>query len=215
MKIKIISGGMLPTNCYLLTDEVTGMTAVIDPGFDSAALTNAIESVPSGKVAAILLTHGHFDHILGVHKVKSLTNAPVSIHTDDRLFPEIASLNLADLFSTLKLEPFSADFLLKDGDTIEVGNLKIKVIHTPGHTTGSCCYCVENAIFTGDTLMQGSAGRTDFPTGSYPQLVASLQKLNHLEGDYRLYPGHGDPSTLNYERKNNPFLREPIDDFDY
>ena len=136
MKIKTISGGMLPTNCYLLTDEVTGMTAVIDPGFDSAELTNAIESVPSGKVAAILLTHGHFDHILGVDKVKSLTNAPVSIHTDDRLFPEIASLNLADLFSTLKLEPFSADFLLKDGDTIEVGNLKIKVIHTPGHTTG-------------------------------------------------------------------------------
>lgn len=215
MKIKAISGGVLPTNCYLLTDEETGMTAVIDPGFDSPELTEAIRSVGPGKVSAVLLTHGHFDHVLGVHTVKSLTNAPVYLHTEDSLFPDDPSLNMVDTFFSLQMPPFSVDVLLNDGDTVEIGNLKVKVLHTPGHTIGGCCFCVEDAIFTGDTLMKRSAGRTDLPTGSYPQMVSSLKKLKNLMGDYHLYPGHGEQSTLNYERKNNPFLRDSIDDFDY
>ncbi|HEX3038314.1 MAG TPA: MBL fold metallo-hydrolase [Oscillospiraceae bacterium] len=215
MKITAIEGGMLPTNCYLLSDDATGKTAVIDPGFDSPELENAIQSVGDGNVSAILLTHGHFDHILGVNKVKSLTNAPVYIYSDDALFPSDNSLNLVDLFSSSKLEPFTVDVALNDGDTIKVGNLRIKVIHTPGHTAGGCCYCVEDAIFTGDTLMKCSAGRTDFPTGSYSQILSSLEKLKNLKGDYHLYPGHGEESTLEFERTNNPFLRKHIDDFDY
>lgn len=215
MKITAIPGGMLPTNCYLLSDEATGKTAVIDPGFDSPELENAIQSIGAGNVSAILLTHGHFDHILGVNKIKSLTNAPVYLHSDDALFPSDNSLNLVDLFLSSKLEPFTVDVALNDGDTIDVGNLKIKVIHTPGHTAGGCCYCVEDTIFTGDTLMKCSAGRTDFATGSYSQILSSLEKLKNLKGDYHLYPGHGEESTLEFERKNNPFLRKHIDDFDY
>ena len=215
MKIITVSGGMLPTNCYLLTDETTGMTAIIDPGFDSPELVDAVNSIDYGKISAILLTHGHFDHFMGVGKIKSITNAPVYLHTDDISFPEDTSLNLAGVFMSVKPDQFSVDVVVKDGDTINLGNLIIKVMHTPGHTIGSCCYCVNDAIFTGDTLMKCSAGRTDFPTGSYPQLISSLVRLQNLPGDYRLYPGHGEQSTLEYERKNNPFLRKHDNDFDY
>ncbi|MCY1713162.1 MBL fold metallo-hydrolase [Caproiciproducens galactitolivorans] len=206
MKITEITGGVVPTNCYLLTDDATGDTAVIDPGFESPELTKAVMEAGAGKVKAILLTHGHFDHILGVNAVKELTNAVVYLYSDDVPFTSDNSLNLSTAITSQPVQAFKADVVLNDGDTIKLGSLKIRVLHTPGHTIGSCCFVVEDAIFTGDTLMQCSCGRTDFPTGSYTQMLQSLKRLENLKGDYHIYPGHESETTLEFERKNNPFM---------
>ncbi len=206
MKVIRITGGPLPTNCYILTDDVTGATAVIDPGFEEQELTDAVFAAGTENVKAILLTHGHFDHIMGVNKLKSLTNAKIYIYSDDMQFTTDDSLNLSFMAAPLRVEAFTADVMLNDGDIIELGSLRIRVLHTPGHTIGSCCYLVEDAIFTGDTLMKCSCGRTDFPTGSYPQMLDSLKKIENLEGDYHVYPGHEGETTMEYERKNNPFM---------
>ena len=206
MKVIRITGGPLPTNCYILTDDVTGATAVIDPGFEEQELTDAVFAAGTENVKAILLTHGHFDHIMGVNKLKSLTNAKIYIYSDDTQFTTDDSLNLSFMAAPLRVEAFTADVTLNDGDVIELGSLRIRVLHTPGHTIGSCCYLVEDAIFTGDTLMKCSCGRTDFPTGSYPQMLDSLKKIENLEGDYHVYPGHEGETTMEYERKNNPFM---------
>jgi hydroxyacylglutathione hydrolase len=215
MKITRITGGPLPTNCYFLTDDATGATAIIDPGFEDAELTDAVVAAGTENVKAILLTHGHFDHITGVCKVKELTDAKIYIYSDDMLFTADSSLNMSSLATPLPIPAFTADVALNDGDIIELGGLVIHVMHTPGHTIGGCCYLVENAIFTGDTLMKCTCGRTDFPTGSYPQILDSMNRLKNLEGDYHIYPGHECETTLEYERKNNPFMRSGDHDLNY
>ncbi len=213
MKITKIAGGPLPTNCYLLTDEMSGETAVIDPGFESSELTKAVLAVGKENVKAILLTHGHFDHIMGVSRIQELTGAKVYLYSDDVMFPNDNSLNMSTLIFSNPVPSFTADVTLNDGDEIRLGSLTVRVLHTPGHTIGGCCYMAENAIFTGDTLMKCSCGRTDFPTGSYPQMIQSLSKLKNLEGDYHIYPGHEGESTLEYERKNNPYMSNAAYDF--
>lgn len=204
MKIKRITGGPLPTNCYILTDETTGKSAVIDPGFESKELNGSVKS--AGNVSMILLTHGHFDHISGVQKIKEITGAKVYIYSGEQNFISDGSLNLGDALFGSAVQPFKADVLLNDGDEISLGGLKIRVIHTPGHTSGGCCFIVENAVFSGDTLMQFSCGRTDCPTGSYRQILDSLQKLKNLKGNYKVYPGHGPETDLDLERKSNPYM---------
>lgn len=206
MRVTKITGGPLPTNCYILTDDETGLSAVIDPGFEDPRLTEAVSAVGRENIKAILLTHGHFDHIMGVSYLKQLTGAKVYIYCDDMLFTGDSSLNLSSMAEPYGVEPFTADVALNDGDAVELGSLRIHVMHTPGHTVGSCCYLAGSAIFTGDTLMKCSCGRTDFPTGSYPQMMDSLKKIGDLEGDYHVYPGHEGETTLEYERKNNPFM---------
>ncbi len=187
MKVTRYTGGPLPTNCYMLTDESTGASAVIDPGFVNASLLKAVEEAD---VQAILLTHGHWDHIAGVAEIQKKTGAKLYIDAEDELFLTDSALNLSVELTGRPLPPLKADVTVSDGDVIPLGSLRIHVLHTPGHTIGSCCYVVEGAIFSGDTLFKMSAGRTDFPTGSYPQLLASLKRLCALEGDYHVYPGH-------------------------
>lgn len=216
MKISMLTGGVMAVNCYFLTDEETRLCAVIDPGFDTPALEAALNQAGPDKVALCLLTHGHFDHISGVARVRAMTQAKICMHPQDAEYPKQVELNLANLVGERGPEPFEPDILMNDNDTVKLGNLTITAIHTPGHTAGGCCYVAQDAIFSGDTLMQGTVGRMDFPTGSYPQMMESLKKLAALPGDYRVFPGHGEDTTLTAERLHNSFLKTGNpDDFDY
>lgn len=202
------------TNCWLLTDEASCKTAVIDPGFLSERLTDAIQA--AGKIDKILLTHGHFDHIGAADALRRSTGAPIYVMEQDAPFLKDPELNLSGMMGE-PLAPFTADLLLKDGDTISLGGIKLQTIHTPGHTIGSCCYLTDGVIFSGDTVFCGSVGRTDFPTGSGSTLLASVKRLAALEGDYQIFPGHGEPTSLESERKSNPYfaMRDNTYDFDY
>ena len=204
MQITNITGGPLPTNCYFLKDDETGASAVVDPGFESEELSELVRK--DGRVEKILLTHGHFDHISGVAKLQRETGAKVYLYTDELLFVTDSTLNLGGAFFESSVKPFRVDVPLNDGDTVQLGSLEIQVLHTPGHTVGGCCYLVGDALFSGDTLMELSCGRTDFPTGNSSQMQSSLCRLGALRGDYRVFPGHGPSTTLEYERRNNSFL---------
>lgn len=203
MQIECISGGPLPTNCYLLTDEETGKTAVIDPGFYNSQLEKAVQK---HQVVMILLTHGHFDHITGVKKLAVETGAKIYMDAADSDFPMKPELNLSSAMGLDAIEPFVPDVQLHDGSTIELGSLQIKVLHTPGHTRGGCCYLVGETLFSGDTLMCGTVGRTDLPTGSYEEIRKSVQRLRDLPGEWRVLPGHEFETKLSWERSNNPYM---------
>lgn len=205
MKIQEITGGELPTNAYFITDEATGDCALIDPGFYNHELQRLIQQAGT-HFKMILLTHGHWDHIAGVAQIQKETGAQVFIYEDDCSFLWDASRNLSEIVSGKQLSSVKDYTALKDGNIVSVGETKLRVMHTPGHTGGSCCFIGESVIFSGDTLFLGSAGRTDLPTGSFPQIQASLHHLMQLEGDFTVYPGHGDATTLEFERQHNPFV---------
>jgi hydroxyacylglutathione hydrolase len=206
LKIQRFLTGPLEVNCYLMIDEATGKAAVLDPGGMNPQLEAAINQIGEKNVEKILLTHGHFDHIGGVSVLQKKTGAQVFLYEEDKDFPGNSSLNLSVMAIGQEIPSFSVDRLLKDGETFSLGKTAFTVLHTPGHTQGSCCYLSENVLFTGDTLMRNSVGRTDFPTGNMPKLTKSLQQLALLPGNYTIYPGHGEPSTLDEERKRNPYL---------
>lgn len=203
ISFECLQGGELQENCYVLTDEKTGAQAVVDPGFWDSRLEAVAKS---GKVAYILLTHGHFDHIAGVEKLRETSGAPVlalgleePLLTDGQL-----NVSLAFFGQAYACRP---DRTLSDGETLMLGETRITVFHTPGHTAGSCCYLTEDAIFTGDTLMGFSVGRTDLPTGDSRALSVSLKKLLEIPGDPAVCGGHGPVTTLKAEREKNPYLR--------
>ena len=202
--------GPLNANCYVVIDEVTKKAAVIDPSSYNSELKGILHSDEISSVEYILLTHGHFDHILGVPQVKEdFKNARICIHSEDVKNFSDKKFNLADM-AGLTISPIAADEILEDGSIIDLGSLKIKVMHTPGHTQGGVCYIIEDEkiIFSGDTLFRGSIGRTDFPGGDFFKLTASLKKLKDLDGDYKILPGHEEATTLNYEREHNIYMRK-------
>lgn len=201
IEIKNFKVGEISTNCYIVKDLEENCSVIIDPGGEISNFESEISNV--GKVEYILLTHGHFDHIFKAKEYSELTGAKIAISELDSEFTNNNYLNMSERYlrrSNIKLKNFDADILLRDGDTLPFGKNTIKVISTPGHTQGSVCYIINDAIFSGDTLFCNDCGATRFPTGNAGNLNTSLKKLYSLEGDYKLYPGHSDFSLLSNER---------------
>lgn len=203
--MKVISEkfGSMDNNCSLIIDEKTNQSALVDCNEFSQKM---IDMIGDTDLKYILLTHGHFDHIIGVKSVKEKYGAQVVISKEDEPMLNSSKLSLA-VFCNAPQNNVDADIIVKDGDEITLGETKIKVMATPGHTSGSVCYIAENCIFSGDTLFYCSCGRTDFPSGSHEQMMSSLQKLKALDGDYKVYTGHNNLTTLDFERKNNPYMK--------
>lgn len=202
MRYLCITDGMLAENCYLLLDEASGEAAVVDPGFVNDRLLGEIAKY---KVRWILLTHGHFDHIEGVDRLRALTGAPSTAFRTEGAFAADPAQN-GSLLMFGRPIACTVDRLLEDGETIHVGAVPVQVLHTPGHTAGGCCYVTPEAVFTGDTLMGYSVGRCDLPTGDEAALAVSLQKLAALPGDPAICGGHGPVTRLSEEKRRNPYL---------
>lgn len=192
MILEIMPVGMLAANCYILGCEETKEAVMIDPGGDALGLLSKIKKLDLN-IKYIILTHGHYDHTGAINEIKEKTNAPIAIHKLDK--------------KILEDENKSADMYLKDGDELSIGSIKLKIIHTPGHSPGGISILMDGAIFTGDTLFAGSIGRTDFYKGDMEQILSSIKnKLFLLPEETKVYPGHGPASTIGSEKNTNPFF---------
>jgi glyoxylase-like metal-dependent hydrolase (beta-lactamase superfamily II) len=188
--------GAYQTNCYILWNEESDRCVVIDPGYEPERVL--AEAARLGKnIEAVLLTHGHFDHVGGVRTLAAETDCRVYLHEKDLSMPP--QMTAGPLYYT---------DLYREGDVLDLAGLKIRVIHTPGHTEGSVCLLVEDAMFSGDTLFEGSCGRTDLPGGDWATILKSLKRLTGMEKNYAVYPGHGPSTTLDDEKKWNPYMRQ-------
>ena len=195
MKIVCLPLGDYQTNTYILYNEGEGKCLVIDPGFEADQIMRYVNQLHL-EVEAILLTHGHFDHVGGVKDLAAETGCKVYICPEDLSMPPMMTAG-----------PLYYTKTYGEGTKLNLAGLDIYVIHTPGHTPGSVCLMVENAIFSGDTLFAGSCGRTDLPGGDWLTILNSLRRLAAFETNYWVYPGHGPSSTLTMEKKHNPYLK--------
>lgn len=209
MLIKTIQLGPNEANCYIVIDEKNGSAAVIDPGGYENRLRTLLNELVIENLDSILLTHGHYDHLLGAYDLKQTSGAEIAIHKNDALCLEDDKKSMAFHIGDNFQKYVKADISFEDGMSFTVGETLLTVMHTPGHTQGSACFICEKekVIFSGDTLFKQGVGRTDLPGGSMTQLMTSINKLSSLKGDYNIYPGHGPSTTLDEERKNNPHMR--------
>ncbi len=202
MQVITLPVGSLQANCYIVH---TGTDAVvIDPGEEADRILNRIRS-EGLTLQSIWLTHGHFDHCSAAGAIRAATGAPIVACLTEKGLLADAHQNLSLDFDghPLVIQP---DVLYTDGDTFLFAGETVEVLHTPGHTSGSCCYRIGSLLFTGDTLFAGSIGRADFPTGDGLALLQSLQKLCVLDSRCTVFPGHGPATTLAAERKSNPYM---------
>ena len=201
--------GMMQTNCYLLGDPATRQAAVIDPGGDGHQIAGRLRELDL-ELAMILNTHAHFDHVLDAWLLKQELGGDVCLHADDQVILEDRSVGLvAPLAATSKSPRGSVDQWLREGDRLQIGSLQLEVLETPGHTPGHVSFylAAANVIFVGDTLFAGSIGRTDFPGGSYEELIRSVKtKIFPLDEATVVLPGHGPETTVGEEKSSNPFF---------
>lgn len=206
MKIKNFVIGMIGTNCYVAGNEETRECVLIDPAVYAPEITAYIRKEEL-ELRAILLTHGHFDHIMGIDGFQEEFPVPVYAHRAEEVLLKDSSMNASSDFG--KQYTYSGASYVEDGQTLELAGMDFRVIYTPGHTIGGCCYYLEQekVLFSGDTLFRESIGRTDFPTGSSSQLLRSIrQKLLILPEDTMVYPGHMETTSIGDEKKYNPYF---------
>lgn len=206
LKIETYVLGMVQTNCYLIYHEETKEAIIIDPA-DNAKLIGEKIRQKNLDLCGILLTHGHFDHIMGAEELKEMFRTKIYAHKEEAELLRQPELNYsAKVGNSIA---FSPDIELKDHEVLEMAGFQIQVLPTPGHTKGGACYYFEDekVLISGDTLFFESVGRTDLPTGSMSTLIRSIkEELLNLEDDVMVYPGHGESTTIGYERKNNPYI---------
>lgn len=195
MKFDCLTLGDYSTNCYLVWNENKTDCVIIDPGYEPDRIAEKIAVLGLTPVG-IFLTHGHFDHVGGVAELKRKFRIPVYLHERELELPP-----------HLTNGPIPYSDFYKDGEDILLGGLTFRVIHTPGHTPGSVSLLCETSIFSGDTLFAGVCGRTDLAGGNIFEMISSLRKLKALPGDYAVYPGHGNATSLDRERNENPYMR--------
>ena len=194
MRLTSLTAGSLCTNCYMLYQEDTRAAVVIDPS-DEAVLAAARIEALGLDVKAVLLTHGHYDHSAEAAMIAEKAGVPIWMHPADRELPSWLIHGLAETRD------------LADGDCLDFDGLRFTVMHSPGHSPGSVCFRCGDLLFAGDTLFAGACGRTDLPGGSWEDMAASLRRLAALDGDYAVYPGHGEATTLAVERAENPYMQ--------
>ncbi len=205
MKVTKVITPTFATNCYLL--ENSAAAVIIDPGEASSRIIDFAKENAHKKEKAILLTHCHFDHIFGVDEIKKIFNAPVIISKKEEKGLMDADINMSRRMGGRPV-CIKADKTVEDGEKLNFGGETIQVLSTPGHTAGGVCYIIDNMLFCGDTLFNMSIGRYDLPTANTDELLASLQKIKNLQGDYILYSGHGKTTTLQEEKRNNYYLKD-------
>lgn len=205
MIFKAMTVGSYLSNCYIVGCENTKESAIIDPGGDFNKIEKGLNELGlTPKI--IILTHAHGDHIGAVKDFVENYNTKVYIHKDDASMLNDSSINFSKMITGKNIE-IKADVELNDGDIITLGDLDLEIIHTPGHTKGGICVKVENIMITGDTLFNKSIGRTDFPGGSFEEIIKSIkEKIFKYDDDTIIYPGHNSPSTIKSEKMSNPFV---------
>lgn len=206
MIIKTFPMGLIGTNAYLLIDEETKEAIVIDLGGDFDGIQKELEKY-GAVLKYILNTHGHFDHILGEREAQKIVDVPVYVHEQDKYLVENLPKQLARFGFAENYESPENIRTFTESDTFKLGSHEIKVIHTPGHTPGSCCFLIGSSLFSGDTLFYTSVGRTDFEGGSFAQISNSIkEKLFKLDDSIDVYPGHDAKTTIGYEKKYNCYF---------
>lgn len=206
MIFEAMTVGSYLSNCYIVGSDETKEAAIIDPGAQFEKIDNKLKEL--GLIPKIIiLTHAHGDHIGAVKNFVEMYGTKVYIHEEDKEMLKDPEKNFSKGI-TGKSISITPDVELKDGDVIELGGMKLEIIHTPGHTRGGICIKVENIMMTGDTLFNRSIGRTDFPGGSFDDIITSIrEKIFKYDDETVVYPGHNSPSTIKSEKMGNPFLR--------
>lgn len=209
MKIRSFTVGHVQAECYIAFDEASDVAFMIDPGDNAPYLLEKLDELKV-ELKYVILTHGHFDHVMAADEILKATGAKLVVCDNEvpaLTDPELGGFNS---FGITTFVPLNADIVVTDGEKLDFAGKQLEFMNTPGHTKGSMCIKMEDVIFTGDTLFAGTCGRCDLVGGDYREMLDSLKRLAELEGEYTVYPGHGEPTKMSIERQYNPYMREAV-----